>query len=119
MNDRRRRDVYFSQDVRLDNEKLDIFQKIAREIRDKYEENLEKAFASCGFTKDYIVAHPGEFMVESMSHGDTKTYYHNDDKLFTIYTERQYEPIDEANGYFFTRCFLNYAVEFYGDERKQ
>lgn len=62
---------------------------IISEIAQKYDEFLIDCFAKCGISKDYVFKHSHEFRSTSYLGNDTRTYYWNDKKLFTVYIKNE------------------------------
>ena len=90
----------------------DWLDEFAKKVHERYEKFLGECFARCGFTQDYILKHPEEFEVISYDFGETKTYRHLGNKLFTIYQHTVCDTTGEGRDQFFWTCDVSYNVEF-------
>jgi hypothetical protein len=64
---------------------FDILHGVVEEIAKRGDEAIFTAFEKCGYSKDYLISHANEFRIERWPSIDSKTFYHGDEKLFTIY----------------------------------
>jgi hypothetical protein len=64
---------------------FDILNDVDKEIAKREDEAIFTAFEKYGYSKDYLVSHANEFCTEYWPSCGSKTFYHYDEKLFTIY----------------------------------
>ena len=64
---------------------FEILQDVVEEVAKRGDQAIFTAFEKCGYSKDYLISHANEFHVECWLSHDSKTFYHCDEKLFTIY----------------------------------
>ena len=78
---------------------------MVEEIAKRGDKAIFTAFEKYGYSKDYLISHANEFRVEHRLSIDVKTFYHCDEKLFTIY-----KITDFTNSSMYS---FSYQLDFY------
>lgn len=84
---------------------FDILSNVVEEIAKRGDQAISTAFKKYGYSKDYLVSHADEFLVECWPSCGSKTFYHGDEKLFTI---SEITDFNHSNMYSFS-----YQLDFY------
>lgn len=93
----------------------DLFQRLADEAKQKYEDFLMDCFLRCGFCRDYLFRHTDEFSVRMFSHRLEKQYFWKDNLIFTILANQDKDfryVIDQEESQ--NTYFIRYRAEFTG-----
>lgn len=95
---------------------FDILSDVVEEIAKRGDQAIFTAFEKYGYSKDYLISHANEFRVVCWLSNDSKTFYHCDEKLFTVY---KITDFNHSSMYSFSYQLDFYVVYHKKDLRKE